>query len=390
MAENETYSPDDVLAGALHRDTVRALADAEWFRRSGVYVLVDGQFGSTGKGLAAALCAVYSLAYGSEVTWVSTNAGPNSGHTAVVPLPDGGRRTWINKQLPIFTSVCDYFETSVRTYLNGGAVIAPGVLMAEYGALRQASRDLVSVHPHAAVVREQDVARNAALVRRIASTGQGTAPAAAARILREGQVYSDLLEEMPLVVESRLLPEARMEDPCWRDHPAPVGFIETSQGYSLGINSGFYPKCTHRECTVAQALADARVSPARLRGVFMVVRSYPIRVGDTEGSSGGHYSDQREMSWEEIGVEPELTTVTRRVRRVFSWSWLQYREALAINTPSVVLLNFANYLAPPQRQAWIERATIEARDVLRRLGLPAPTMLVGYGPSTSDVLPADV
>jgi len=56
--------------------------------------------------------------------------------------------------------------------------------------------------------------------------------------------------------------------------------MEVSQGFSLGINSEFYPKVTSRECTVMQGLADARIAPSKLAKTYMAIRTYPIRVGD--------------------------------------------------------------------------------------------------------------
>lgn len=359
-----------------------------WFRAPGAYVIVDGQYGSTGKGVAAALLAAYLAAPGSapnaKLDIVTSNAGPNSGHTGILTMSDGAKRTWINKQIPIATAVLDYLGIPPDlTYMNGGSVIALDTLISETLDLSPVGRGKVAVHPHAAVVRHEDIQTNTDLTRRVASTGKGTGPAAAARILRNGLTYAEALaaeiqgitragDEAPGVMEPRDFKTAGKRV-----------LIETSQGFSLGVNSGFFPYCTHRECTVAQALADARISPVDLRRVMMVVRTFPIRVGNTEGSSGGYYPDQREISWGEVGVDPEYTTVTHRMRRVFTWSRIQFREALQVNRPDVVLLNFANYLKHPELRRLINTMQEDIHDVY-----PAalrPTILLGFGPSTSDV-----
>ena len=161
-----------------------------------------------------------------------------------------------------------------------------------------------------------------------------------------------------------------------------VIFVETAQGFSLGINSGFYPYTTSRECTVGQALADARIPPRFLRRVAMTVRTFPIRVGNTAGSSGPCYHDQEETSWEELGQTPELTTVTKRVRRVFTFSWEQYRQACRVNQPDLVFANFLNYLKEPdaQQEFLYKLETVAQAETGIR-----PIILGGHGPMMEDV-----
>lgn len=355
-----------------------ALYDQGWFRDPGAYVLVDGQYGSTGKGVAAAVLAVYAATMASrQIDVVTSNAGPNSGHTGV--LSDGEanspRHVWINKQVPIASAVLDHLGKPVRTYMNGGAVIDTETMQSEWLTLSEEGRRLLAVHPHAAVVTDADRAANVALTAKVASTGKGTGPAAAARIMRGGKVYSD-------VSFDGLMPD--IETPDYVDAQSQKVLVETSQGLSLGINSGFYPYCTHRECTVAQALADARISPRDLRRVMMVVRTFPIRVGNTEGSSGPCYPDQREMTWEEVGQAPEFTTVTKRMRRIFTWSRVQFRDGLVVNRPDTIFINFCNYLSAQQ----LEELLTSVKDDIEYVCGPAarPLILLGFGPTTHDVV----
>jgi len=98
-------------------------------------------------------------------------------------------------------------------------------------------------------------------------------------------------------------------------------------------------------------MADAQVHPSYLGKVAVCIRTYPIRVGNIVkdgveiGYSGPFYPDSVETSWEEIGVEPELTTVTGRVRRVATFSMQQYKNMLNHLRPDYVFLNFANYMS---------------------------------------------
>src|SRR5690606_13722124 len=144
------------------------------------------------------------------------------------------------------------------------------------------------------------------------------------------------------------LADKRHWDRPWR-WERDVVFVETAQGFSLGLNSArFYPHVTTRECTVGQALADARIAPSRLRKVAACYRTYPIRVGNSPegGYSGDVYPDQHETSFADMGQPEEMTTVTKRVRRLFTWSREQFRESVAANEPDVLFINFANYVRP--------------------------------------------
>jgi adenylosuccinate synthase len=135
---------------------------------------------------------------------------------------------------------------------------------------------------------------------------------------------------------------------------------EGSQGFSLDINHGsHYPQCTSRGTTAVQNLADMGLPFRSVGDVYLVIRPYPIRVGNIVedgkliGHSGGTYSGQEEMTWEQVaeaaGAPPEvmkgeLTTVTKRLRRVFSFSGEQLLQAAVVNGATKIALNFANYI----------------------------------------------
>jgi adenylosuccinate synthase len=158
-------------------------------------------------------------------------------------------------------------------------------------------------------------------------------------------------------------------------------FMEVSQGFSLGINSEFYPKVTSRECTVMQGLADARIPPRELAKTYMAIRTYPIRVGNVDGySSGDWYYDQHETSWGAIGVEEEITTVTKRVRRVASFSMTQFYAACQANDPDYVFVSHLDYLSEDdQRDFMVDLA--EARISMGKRF----RFLTATGPKVTDV-----
>ena len=60
--------------------------------------------------------------------------------------------------------------------------------------------------------------------------------------------------------------------------------LEGTQGSGLSIHHGTYPYVTSRDTNVAGCLAEAGISPSRVRRILMVVRSFPIRVANPDGS----------------------------------------------------------------------------------------------------------
>ena len=117
----------------------------------------------------------------------------------------------------------------------------------------------------------------------------------------------------------------------------------------------------------------------------MSVRTYPIRVGSIPhlGYSGDVYDDQEEITFEDLGVEEELTTVTKRVRRIFTWSYSQYCDAISENRPALTFLNFCNY--GDNWREIIDQIKHASDDVLAY----NQEILTGWGPNVEDVRPLD-
>ncbi len=301
-----------------------------------VDVIVDLQFGSTGKGLLAGALATT----GQYDTVISANM-PNAGHTTVTA--DG--RKWIHKAMP------NGVEVTERIMMGPGSIFSPEQLAKELDGVADLLSDKqVIIHEAAGILKPEHAEAERNSLSRISSTMQGSAEALIQKIRRqEGGIVKDNLDMLfdaldegkAEGVDVRVVNNAE-----WLMHigNAQNILIEGSQGYSLGISSGFYPYCTSRECTAGRILADCNVPPSMLRKVFGVARVHPIRVGNTaDGFSGDIYKDQKELSWEELGLEPEYTTVTKRVRRVFDFSMIQFWEAVVANGVDEVFLNFANY-----------------------------------------------
>lgn len=329
-------------------------------------VVVDLQFGSTGKGL---LCGYLSETGGYD-TVVAANM-PNAGHTYI----DFKGNKMVHKVLPSGIYVSD------NIMIGPGAVFDPVRLRKE---IDECPIDLtgkrIMIHESAGVLRPEHVETERGALNRIASTMQGSAACLTDKIMRKESAIAKFNKDIlyPLGLWKYVVPQFEFLGVM---HEAKKILVEGSQGYSLGISSGFYPYCTSRECTAARVLADTATPVGYLNRVWGVARCHPIRVGNTEGGwSGNNYHDQKELSWDELGVEAEKTTVTGRIRRVFSFSRQQITEALIANQVTDVFLNFCNY-DPALAQDIYEMIN----DIAIDLDLPARMSLTGWGPSANDV-----
>lgn len=341
------------------------------FMRKGKYnFLVDGQFGSTGKGLLAAYIATNDEVHANVCV---SNAGPNSGHTCYF-----GDEKIVLKQLPTYPVIAWRLGREPITYLSSGAVINPQILAKEINQ----HRIPVVVSGRAAVITPEDMeSEHSGTIAAVAGTRQGVGAA----LVRKLQRHPDaIMRHWAENNDVRSIPGLGVNNADYMFETVHncTGFVEVSQGFSLGINSSFYPKVTSRECTVMQAAADARIPHTRIGSVAMSIRTFPIRVGDFEGhSSGDCYPDQYETTWDRIGVQPELTTVTLRPRRVFSFSVWQFQHALLANQPDLVFVNFMNYIRPVDRPRFARMVMSVAESTLGRM----PKFLWGYGPKCEDI-----
>lgn len=339
---------------------------ANLFEPYGAHVLVDGQFGSCGKGALAAWLALQAIESGAITNFrgAISSSGPNSGHTSYF-----GDQKIVLKQLPTFAVHSFLRGYTLPVYLSAGAVINIKTLVEE---AKMFPNIPIFVHPQAAVVTDDMVkAEHSGSIAAVAGTRSGTGAALVRKIERSITAVWDYYAEDVNVGNIATMRH------FLKPHESAL-FVEVAQGFSLGINSEFYPKVTSRECTVMQAIADARIPPRLVTKTYMCIRTYPIRVGNVDGhSSGGWYDDQEEITWEQIGVKPELTTVTQRVRRVATFSDIQLWEAVRANDPDWVAINFLNYV-PEYVQA----------DVIEGLRMVKPdkpfSIIGGWGPNVED------
>lgn len=333
-------------------------------------MIVDTQFGSTGKGLIAGY-----LAERRGYDTVVTANMPNAGHTFI----NAAGRKWVHKVLP--NGIVS--PGLKRVMIGPGAVFSPEQLVKEVKDSIDllAGKDLV-IHEGAALLLDRHRTQEQQTLNSISSTMQGSMAAMVEKMQRDpGRPIlarhwaNQLTEFIPEEVNVAVIPArtwARCLSFC---HNV---LAEGAQGYSLGINAGFWPYCTSRDCTPMRFMSDMALPRSHELRVVGTARTFPIRVGNTEGgTSGPGYPDQKEVTWEQIGQAEERTTVTNRVRRVFTFSIQQIEEACAVMEPDTLFLNFANYLQDRE----------EVLDLCHKIYFHTgvPIQWLGWGPKASDV-----
>ena len=332
--------------------------------------ILGGQFGSEAKGAAAAWLAMMCPRFDI----VTTNAAAQAGHTSV-----HGQIKSVVFHLP----TAPLIKRNSTVYLNSGCIIDPQVLQEEvtkYDYLSKC-RDFY-IDPMAAIITQEckdEEGRDDSAQTQIASTRKGVGVALARKVLRSGITAraSDGLGDL-----SRHVLRIDLNDELYANQNSVL--VEIPQGYDLSNSSKFYPHCTSRNCTIGQAMSDANIHPDFAGPVALVLRTYPIRVGniqvgDRTFDSGGVWEDQRELKWEDIGQEPEITTVTKRVRRLFSWSRMQVNNAIRGCRPHVIYLSHCDYVD----SRGLDNRLRDIRESCNSVGIK-PIIVLAHGPSTSD------
>lgn len=330
-------------------------------------VIIDLQYGSTGKGLIAG----YLGTHGNYDMVVNANM-PNAGHTFI----DSRGNKMIHKVLPN-----GLVGDSVKDVMIGpGSVFSLTQLEMELDDLRLYGYDNFElwIHENATLLLPEHKAAEQGDQRLegIGSTKQGSAAAMMQKIMRNGirnPAAGEQLKNRPFW-GSRVISHREYVSKITN---AKEILLEGAQGYSLGLNAGFWPYCTSRDCTPARFMADCAIPLRALRRVIGTARMHPIRVG---GTSGPYYPDQDELTWEELGQPEERTTVTNKIRRVFTWSQLQIEEAIAQCQPEYVFLNFCNY-APDD----VDRRMGDIINAGMWANFTPVVMWTGWGPTVNDV-----
>jgi adenylosuccinate synthase len=336
-------------------------------------VVVGGQFGSEGKGKVVSF-----LARRHADPWVVRCGGPNSGHTTFV---DG--RDVVLRQVPAGVS-----NPSASLAIAAGCVVDEELLLREIEVIGL-ERDRLVIDPRAVLVEQGDRDAEVGASTTIGSTASGTGAALIRRMLRgDGVKFADSSD--------RLRAKARIEVVAPQVHRAASQnrdvVIEGTQGFGLSLFHGVrYPFVTARDTTAAAFASEVGIGPRQVTDVCVVVRTFPIRVAGNSGPL------QDEITWDvvrELGgapaAFPELTSVTRKIRRVARFDLALVAQACRYNGASALAVMGLDRLDHANTGVTeFAQLSLGARRFLQELSLSTetPVTLVGTGFSTDAILP---
>ncbi len=329
-------------------------------------VIVGGQYGSEGKGKVALF-----VANEKRAAAVVRVGGPNSGHTGV----DSNGRTWVFRQLPAAS-----LSKDALVVIAAGSLINPDILLEEIGLLGL-SPDRLIVDARATIIlqRHRDWEAREALTDKIGSTGSGTGAALIDRISRsrEHMLAGDCHSLAQFIVPNT----SQILRGLLRQGKRVV--VEGTQGFGLSLWHGpSYPSATSRDTTASAFMSESGLAPHDADDVVLVLRSFPIRVGGNSGPL------EHEIDWPTLAAEArlppdyvELTSATRRVRRVARFDAEIVKRAIEVNAPHRIAMNHIDYVDPDARSSGISPRGIqfigEVEDQIgRRIDL------IGIGPAS--------
>jgi adenylosuccinate synthase len=271
--------------------------------------------------------------------------------------------------------------------MTAGMILDVDVLLEEIERCSVRENRLM-IDAKAAVLDESDrLSENAGLLGdRVGSTLSGTGAATARKVLRDPSLrlarHIEALREYVGHVSAALNDEV--------DRGSDL-IVEGTQGFGLSLHHAKdYPFATSRDTTAAAFLSEAGLSPLIVSDVYMVLRTFPIRVAGNSGPL------RDETTWErvtELSGYPtrlaEFTTVTKKLRRIGSFDWDLAREAARVNRPTGLALHGADYLDYRDlgQRRWDQltnatRAFIEAVEE----ELAIPVLFVFTGPAADHII----
>jgi adenylosuccinate synthase len=230
-----------------------------------VDVIVGAQYGSEGKGNICSYLA-------SEYDVLVRVGGPNAGHWACIP------RAKKYVQIPSGTAA----NPTAQVLIGAGATIQVARILKEIDDLGLTPERL-SIDPNAMIIEDSDLELENETVAVAGSTKQGVGAATARKVLRNASERlgsavrlardADVLKQFVRSVGIEL-------EKAYSSHKRVM--LEGTQGTDLSLHHAgysltepFYPYVTSRETTASGCLADAGISPLRVRRIIVVTRTYP-------------------------------------------------------------------------------------------------------------------
>ena len=338
-----------------------------------IFVILGAQFGSEGKGKATSILAQRLAHKSNHSPIVVRTGGPNAGHTV-----RRGDLAFKFRQIPAAA-----FTPSATLVIPPAGIIDVDLLFKEIDELESHGlniRDRLYIDPNATILEpwhsEEEYHCN--LTTRLGSTATGTGSAQAGKVMRTAKIARDIPDLAPFLLDVPLFLNSKLDTDI---------IIETTQGFGLSLHaSGNYPMTTSRDITASQALADCGLPPQHVN-TYLVLRTFPIRVGGNSGPLPGETTWENVASISGYASLGEYTTVTGRLRRVAEFDSEVMQRAVNLNNPTGFIVHGLDYLNASNRGVHkINELTVEATEFMNMLkrkfnvGIP----LVFTGPDDLD------
>jgi adenylosuccinate synthase len=263
-----------------------------------------------------------------------------------------------------------------RLLIGPGVLVNPDVLIREVQETRSAGR--VGIDPQCAIIEAKHIEADKAgyLATEIKTTGTGTGPCNADRVLRRVKLAKDLpnlgkyLADVPLEVNEAI------------DEGKNV-LIEGTQGTYLSLYHGTYPYCTSKDVTASAACSDVGVGPKKIDDVIIVFKAFTTRVG------AGPLPN--EISWEEAEKRgwAEVATVTGRRRRAAPFSFELAKRAVILNSATMAAITKIDVLFPECKGVEsYDRLSQNAIEFIESVEkeIKIPAVLIGTGPAALEMV----
>jgi len=329
----------------------------------GCTVVVDGFYGDTGKGKI-----ISYLAVADDVAVVArAGVGPNAGHTVV---KDG--RAYKLRMVP-----CGFVNPKAKMLIGPGVLINPELVLKEVAETEIEKR--FGIDPQCAVIEPKHIQldqTDANLKNTVKTTGTGTGPCNADRVMRIAKMAREIPELKKYLADVPAIANKALDD-------GRNLLIEGTQGTFISLYYGQYPYVTSKDVCAAAACSDVGIGPTRVTDVVMVLKSYVTRVGGGDLDGEISHEEAKKRGWDEYG------TVTGRQRRAAPFDYNLARRAKMINGATMIGLTKLDVLFPDCKGAK-EYAELgaDAKKFVRKIEdeVKTPVSLIGTGPGVDELI----
>jgi adenylosuccinate synthase len=325
-------------------------------------IIVGGFFGDEGKGKIIAYLALKDK---PDIA-VRGGVGPNAGHTFVIN----------GKVHKVRMAPSALVNTNTKLMIGAGVVVDPNVFLQEVNSFNL--HDRIYIDRNAGIITDAHIERDRSqdLKGRIGTTGSGSGPANADRVLRILPLAKDI-KELSIYLDDV---STKVNDLIDKNGKL---LVEGTQGTFLSLYHGTYPYVTSKDVTASAICSDIGLGPKRVDKVTIVFKSYVTRVGEGELEGELDKEESIKRGWLEVA------TVTGRIRRAAPFNINLAKKAVRLNSATEIALTKLDILFPEcskirEYNKLSNNAKRFIEDIEAELGLKIT--LIGTGEDVYDII----